>query len=80
MREIEPKPIPVSWLSKDDLHYCRPDLKASIDNLDQGDVALIADKLGDALQDLYWQALNMVLADYLGVKEHPPESPSSAQE
>ncbi len=63
--------VPISWVSKQDLLLCRPDLKEQVEALDGGDVGIIADKIGDALQETYWLAMNIVLADYLGVEEAP---------
>ena len=71
--ERKPASIPISWVSKEDLLACRPDLSGRIQALDEAEVDYIAHKVGDALQDTYWLALNVVLADYLGVGESPDE-------
>ena len=68
MTEGESPSIPVCWVSKEDLLSCRPDLSQQIVGLDTNDMASIADKLGDALQETYWLALEIVLTDFLGRK------------
>lgn len=61
--------IPVLSLGREDLLYCRPELKGQIEALTQEDVARIADKVGDALQDAYWMAVETVLDLYLGKQD-----------
>ena len=61
----EQQPIPILWLGKDDILYCQPSNQAQLEKLDDADVELIAEKLGDALQELYWTALDIVLSEYL---------------
>ncbi len=58
-------PIPVSWVSVDDLLRCRPELAAQIDTLSEADMDRIAKKVGDALQETYWLALGIVLDEFL---------------
>jgi len=38
--------------------------------LTDGDMERIADKLGDALMETYWLALDIILEDYLQDTEH----------
>ncbi len=61
-REIS---IPVLSLGREDLLYCRPDLKEQIEALTEADIAHLADKVGDALQEAYWMAVETVLGMYL---------------
>lgn len=62
----EQPPIPISWVSKEDLIYCCPDRREQLESLDDSEVEYIADKIGDALQETYKLAMEIVLADYLG--------------
>ena len=68
-REFEP--VPVVWLDREDLLYCRADLRKQIDGLDDGDIACLADRLGDALQETYWLALEILLAEHF--KDESPK-------
>ena len=61
-------PIPISWLCKDDLINCRPDLASQIEAIPQQDVAYIADKVGDSLQDTYWLAVSIILNSFFKSK------------
>lgn len=58
MREDASKHIPVNWLSKEDLLYSHPDLKVFIDSMEAGELEIIADKLGDALQAIFSRVQN----------------------
>jgi hypothetical protein len=58
-------PIAISWLSKADLLHARPDLEKRVGELDEAEVEYLAEKLGDALQESYWLALEVVLDDYV---------------
>ncbi len=69
MIEGEPRSFPTNCVAKEDLLYCRPDLEPEIEALADSDVERIADKVGEAIQDAYWMALGIVLADYLHVPE-----------
>jgi hypothetical protein len=55
------QPIPVSWLTREDLLHARPDLKDKIAALGSADLARLADKVSDALQETYLLALGIVL-------------------
>jgi hypothetical protein len=61
----EKQPIPTNYVSKDDLLYSRPDLREKIAALNTSDIEIIADKIGDALQETYWLAVDIILEDYL---------------
>lgn len=65
MIEDEPQSFPTNSVAKEDLLYCRPDLERQIETLDDSDVERIANKVGEALQETYWMALNIVLSNYL---------------
>lgn len=67
--EQEPKAFPTNWVSKEDLLYCRPDLKAQIEAMSEGEVDMIAGKIGEALQETYWSAMDIVLTHYTGIEE-----------
>jgi hypothetical protein len=58
-------PIAIAWLSKADLLHARPDLEKRAGELTQAEVEYLAEKLGDALQESYWLALEVVLDDYV---------------
>ncbi len=72
MSEQTPQPIPVSWVSREDLLYSNPEMRAQIEALDEGDLHIIADKLGDSLQDTYWLALGIILVDYFKSEKDMP--------
>jgi hypothetical protein len=61
----EQQPVPTNWVCKADLISCRPHLEEKITSFDDGDVQIIADKIGDALQETYWLAMGIILDDYL---------------
>ena len=63
-----PEPFPISWVSKEDLISCCPELEKQIQLLDASDIANIASKVGEALQESYWLALEIVLPAYLGTE------------
>ncbi len=65
MTEAEPRSFPTNSVAKEDLLYCRPDLERAIEALADSDIERIANKVGDALQEDYWSALGIVLANYL---------------
>ena len=65
MSENEPQAFPTNFVAKEDLLYCRPDLTSEIEVLSESDMERIANKVGDALQEMYWMALEIVLDDYL---------------
>ncbi len=60
---------PVVGVSKEDLLSARPDFEAQIAALTEGDMERIADKLGDALMDTYWLALDIIFDGSLPVTE-----------
>ena len=64
----EPQPIPTNWVCKTDLIHCRPDLEEKIAALDDGDIEHFADKIGDALQETYWLAMEIILAEFFESK------------
>jgi hypothetical protein len=57
-------PIPVSWIAKEDLAYASPERADEIAALSRADMEYIAGKVGDALQDAYWTAIETVLERY----------------
>jgi hypothetical protein len=61
----EQQPLPTNWVSREDLIYCRPNDKDRLEALDDSEVEHIAEKIGDELQETYWLAIGIVLADYL---------------
>jgi hypothetical protein len=60
----EQAPIPTNWVSRDDLIYSHPDRKEQIEALEDSDIEYIAGKVGDALQETYWLAMDIVLSTY----------------
>ena len=64
------QPCQIAWVSREDLVDCCPEQKDQIKSLDNSDIALIADKLGDALQESYWKALEITLTGYQGIKNN----------
>ena len=58
--------FPVVWLSKAELLAACEDLGAEIEALDDVAMAYIVKRLGDALQEIYVQALPIILAQLLG--------------
>ncbi len=73
MTERDQQSVPVCWVGKEDMLSCRPDLTERVADLDADDLARIADKLGDALQDSYWMALEIILTDYFGSENDDDE-------
>ena len=69
MTEGEPRSFPTNSVAKEDLLFCRPDLEQEIEALAESDIERIANKVEDALQENYWTALGIVLANYLQVHE-----------
>jgi hypothetical protein len=65
----DPEPIPVSWVSKTDLLACRPDLADGITTLTEAQMSILAKELGDALQETYHLALEIVLLRALGLAD-----------
>ena len=72
MPENEPHYVPISWLSREDVAHCRPEQAERIHKLDEGELEYIGEKLGDALQETYWLALEIILDDFFatGKEEH----------
>jgi hypothetical protein len=66
---VEREPIPISWVCKEDFIRCRPDLSEQIQDLDAAEIEYMAEKIGDALQETYWLAMQIVLLDCLGMAE-----------
>ena len=64
------QPYPIAWVSREDLVNCCPELKEQIKSLDNSDIANIAYKVGDALQESYWMALEIILTGYLGIENN----------
>jgi hypothetical protein len=60
-------PIPIGWVSRTDLLACRPELSDRIATLSEAQMAMIANQIGDALQDTYQTALEIVLLRALGL-------------
>ena len=69
MNEGEPRSFPTNSVAKEDLVYCRPDLEKQIEALTDSDIEKIASKVGEALQEEYWIALNIILAAHLNVAD-----------
>jgi hypothetical protein len=57
--------VPVSWLTQEDLLHARPDLKDKIAALGSADLAHLADKVSDGLQETYLLTLGIVLDTYV---------------
>ena len=60
---------PVIMLTREDLVYLRPDQELQIAELSDMDMARIADRLGSALSDARWDALETILDGYLPMPE-----------
>ena len=67
MPHHEPDPIPIGWVSKNDLLACRSDLSDRITALSEAQMAIIANEIGDALQDTFQIALEIALLRALGL-------------
>lgn len=68
-----PAPLPVSWLSREDLLHSHPELADEITALRDDQVEYIAERVGDALQETYWQALDMTLTDFFSTGDDEPD-------
>lgn len=64
MASAEPAPIPVCWVSRDDLLWSQPELAQRIGALTEDEVETIAEKIGDALHETYWLALRIAVEGY----------------
>ena len=60
-------PIPIGWVSRTDLRACRPELSDRIVTLSEAQMTIIANEIGDALQDIYHIALEIALLRALGL-------------
>jgi hypothetical protein len=60
----EQQPIPVSWVSREDLLCCCPGLEAKIKALRPDEIEYIAGKIGDYLQETYWTVMDMLVNEY----------------
>ena len=69
MTERTPGCFATNWVCQEDLLSCRPDLQARIRVLEESDIERIANKVGEALQENYWIALDTILEDYLHMSE-----------
>jgi hypothetical protein len=63
--ESEPRAHSIGWISKEDLIDCNPDREEDILLLDDMEVAHLACKVGELLQESYWTILGEVLEQYL---------------
>jgi len=61
--------FPISWVGKQDLLNCRPDLAQQIGSLNDAEVEHIGGKIGDALQETYKLAMGIALTHYFGIEE-----------
>ena len=77
MVERETNPIPTNWVCKADLLACRPDLKEQIEAFDEDElVEYMAEKIGDALQETYWLAIDITLTQFFGIEK--PDEPNQS--
>jgi hypothetical protein len=60
--------FPVVWLSKSDLLFACEEFTEEIEALDEADLAHLAKRLGDALQENYITAIPIILAQLLNGK------------
>jgi hypothetical protein len=57
--------IPIVWVKRSDFVKRRPDLATEIAHLKDDEVAFLAERVGDALEEFYWIQLNVVLSLFL---------------
>jgi hypothetical protein len=57
--------IPILWVKRTDLLKRRPDLAPEIKRLNDDELAFLAERIGDALEEFYWIQLNVVLSLFL---------------
>ncbi len=67
--------FPVSQITREDLLYLRPDLKDEIAALSPSDMQRLADKIGDGLQDAYWDVVGIVLDRYFPERDEDADAP-----
>jgi len=61
--------FPIAWVSIDDLlDYC-PSASEEIAQFTEQDLEYIAGKIGDALQETYWTAIEGVLNSYFNISK-----------
>jgi hypothetical protein len=60
--------VPVAWLSKSDLLFACEEFAQEIETLDEADLVYLAKKLGDALQEVYFIAIPIILTQLFNSK------------
>jgi hypothetical protein len=68
MLESDPTAHPTTWVSKTDLYTLHPELAPQIDALNEGDMIVLARKIGDAVSSTHHMATDILLPAYLGLE------------
>jgi hypothetical protein len=68
---------PIAYLSRSDMLRHFPEWETAIQTLEPGEVSDLADEVGEALQETYWAALEILLAARFGKDGVGPDPPSS---
>jgi len=76
--EDESQAYSIIWVSKEDLIDCLPDREEEILQLHDMEVAQLAGKVGDALQESYWIVLSEILDQYLRRKHSEKQNKSAS--
>lgn len=76
--EIEqPIAYPTNWIARGDLLSCRPDLREAIATLEDWEIELLANKVGDQLTEAYWLAIEILLNERFGDSPEAEEGMSN---
>lgn len=62
-------PIPVSWVSRDDLARSHPELAGRIAALTEDEVDYIAEQISDALHEIYWLVVRTAVAEFFATDD-----------
>lgn len=76
MSEREPRSFPTNGVSREDVFWVRPDLAERGDSLSEAQIERIAFAVGDALQEMYWEALKTILDERYPIEEDEDEADS----
>lgn len=69
---------PITYVSKDDMKGCVPNLAKKIDALTEDDMSYIAGKMGDDyVEQLYWESMKIIVTEFLKRKEEDLEEEES---
>ncbi|MBL8152769.1 MAG: hypothetical protein JNM70_01195 [Anaerolineae bacterium] len=74
MSEREPQSYPTNGVSREDVFWIRPDLAELGDSRTEAQIEGIAFDVGEVLQEMYWDALEMILDKRYPIVEDEEEA------